>query len=852
MKTLLAFLILGCFAYADQVNCVKWQDVNGNTVGTFCNSFKVKAGANVTFTEGDDYRTLTIAATGISAAAGSTSQIQFNTAGGMNASSGLTWDNATSTLTATHITGLDRKPFIDMVRDCGLVGDGVTNDSAAANACFALYPGYEFFFPKTQANGSCSYLFNSTLNPTGMGTIIRGGGGGSYSITFGTQFGGTELCFAPGVSAFKLDNVGTYTLENLSVNGQSGTQQMGTPTLLNLPAGSSLSHYTRNISAIQRATQVLTVTVTASNSEGLTVAVGSQVLISGVVGDATMNGRCIVASISNSATNPLTFTCSQQGSDSGPFGAVGTVMLPTSGTNVADGIWVCGNFITLRHVTIANFGRYGIYARSDDAGCTAPFADDLVVRDSIIFNNQGGGIFLKGADSNAGNFTANAIYYNGFWGVQDQSFLGNTWVGNQASYNGLGGASGTVPTTKTISTISRSLSSGVSTVSVVLSQADANIKVGSCVVLAGVTDSSFNTTAGQCFFVLSSADSTHYTYEQPGAPANASSSGGTSRMSTFAEAYLAAGLDNGSYKVGTQSATQGSAFFAGNYTEGGQNCKFGGSMQMRIGGAIDPSCVPNSGQDWNGNFISQVAGLTNITATNLGAIANNKDAAQNLILRAGVSGGTTRNFGFNFYDNNTNTASWSQLVNPTGTTGGSWEISRGSAGGGGVRRLGFFGATNGAITRINSESTAAVEINKDANSGTGGLVVASGSASPSIVATVDATGLGTFNGGVKAGSSGSTIADSRELVQSVHLCGTTTTCANTANGSYRMIFGNVTLSTGTALVGSITAFTSTSSFVCTGTDKTAVAAVQIVNTSTSSITINGTGSDSIDYQCVGK
>jgi hypothetical protein len=69
-------------------------------------------------------------------------------------------------------------------------------------------------------------------------------------------------------------------------------------------------------------------------------------------------------------------------------------------------------------------------------------------------------------------------------------------------------------------------------------------------------------------------------------------------------------------------------------------------------------------------------------------------------------------------------------------------LSRGTAGSR-QTSLAFFGATNAnGITRIDSESTGAVQINLDANSGTGGLAVASGGASPAIVATIDSAGQG--------------------------------------------------------------------------------------------------------------
>lgn len=88
-------------------------------------------------------------------------------------------------------------------------------------------------------------------------------------------------------------------------------------------------------------------------------------------------------------------------------------------------------------------------------------------------------------------------------------------------------------------------------------------------------------------------------------------------------------------------------------------------------------------------------------------------------------------------------------------------------------------------------------------------------------------------------------------------CGTTTTCANTAQTAPRTVWGTVSLSSGTpstAVVTAMTAFTATTSFVCTGNDRTTPAtSVSIVNTSTSSITITGpnTVTDSIGYVCVG-
>lgn len=87
--------------------------------------------------------------------------------------------------------------------------------------------------------------------------------------------------------------------------------------------------------------------------------------------------------------------------------------------------------------------------------------------------------------------------------------------------------------------------------------------------------------------------------------------------------------------------------------------------------------------------------------------------------------------------------------------------------------------------------------------------------------------------------------------QKVNTCGTTTSCSNTVQSSPRIVWGAVTLASGTATVTGMTAWTSTASFTCTGNDATEANPVKIVNASTTSIKVAGTGSDTINYQCVG-
>lgn len=74
-------------------------------------------------------------------------------------------------------------------------------------------------------------------------------------------------------------------------------------------------------------------------------------------------------------------------------------------------------------------------------------------------------------------------------------------------------------------------------------------------------------------------------------------------------------------------------------------------------------------------------------------------------------------------------------------------------------------------------------------------------------------------------------------------CGTTTTCSPVTTLLGRIVYGTVSLSGGSATIGSVPIGTSV---VCTATDKTAANPVKI-----SSFVITGTGSDVIQYLCIG-
>lgn len=90
-------------------------------------------------------------------------------------------------------------------------------------------------------------------------------------------------------------------------------------------------------------------------------------------------------------------------------------------------------------------------------------------------------------------------------------------------------------------------------------------------------------------------------------------------------------------------------------------------------------------------------------------------------------------------------------------------------------------------------------------------------------------------------------------VPRAYFCGTSSTCANT-NTTPHLVAGFTTLAAGVATVSGITpAFTSSSTFVCTGTDTSGGSGVlaEVVPASGSSITLGGTGAGTVAWICSG-
>ncbi|MHA6905485.1 hypothetical protein JK151_08835 [Ralstonia syzygii subsp. celebesensis] len=149
--------------------------------------------------------------------------------------------------------------------------------------------------------------------------------------------------------------------------------------------------------------------------------------------------------------------------------------------------------------------------------------------------------------------------------------------------------------------------------------------------------------------------------------------------------------------------------------------------------------------------------------------------------------------------------------------------------------------------------------NTTANTGRFTTLTTTGAATPASLSTSSATITG---GSVDGTPVGATTASTGRFTTVTASGNITTTgsgtlpvynTAGTGSGGPHMVTGNVALSSGSATVtfSGSAAFGSLASYVCTATDNTAANAVKVSNGSGTSMTITGTGTDSVLFMCVG-
>lgn len=93
---------------------------------------------------------------------------------------------------------------------------------------------------------------------------------------------------------------------------------------------------------------------------------------------------------------------------------------------------------TAEHVLVSGFPGAGVHidATSLSGGADEGNANLFRLQNCALIGNRDG-IFTKGGDANAGSIIACDFSYNRRWGVNEQSFLGNTYVACHSDGNGM-------------------------------------------------------------------------------------------------------------------------------------------------------------------------------------------------------------------------------------------------------------------------------------------------------------------------------------------------------------------------------------------------------------------------------
>ena len=543
--------------------------------------------------------------------------------------------------------------LVNAVTNCGLAGNGVTDDGPALQTCINNNIGKHIVLPKTQALGACDYNMGSTtIFPAGNGQILEGSGAGFANKD------NTALCWSTHATGITVSQMAPYnctncTIKNLNISGAD--YWAGTNGTQNIPPCNPPASVVYN---------------------------------AGVV--------CV---------------------------------------NGGDGIQVQANFTSLENLYVSGWGHIGVNldaivgdaaAQCPAVGCSA-FSDTFHIINVTSNNNRGDGFYCKGGDCNAGSMLQTHTFVNQMYGFDEEGFLGNAYYSPEAHTNHIttaGGGTG-MGTTFVISAISRAANV------VTLTAAGHNFTTGNVIVVAGVTDGTFNGT-----FSLSATTSTTATYSQTAG--NASSSGGTARLTSNTEYFTFTGMTGGGYYTAATGAAQNT--FIAPYAE----CDNGGKSQMGQGTIVIGGDWECPGVTWQYTPLVLAAGVSNkITGASVFDNQNN-----NALLFSYAAGSTVDEpIQTRYTGGHSNAIYFEWNMTPTeGSTDNTMSLWGAGGAGAGHSFLTFAGIGHGGITQIENDG-GGIRFNDSTNSA-GQVNFYSGGGSPTQVAQIDSTGKGQFNGGV--------------------------------------------------------------------------------------------------------
>lgn len=115
------------------------------------------------------------------------------------------------------------------------------------------------------------------------------------------------------------------------------------------------------------------------------------------------------------------------------------VVNATGATAGKHGIWVKGYGVSLEHIQAYSWGGNGIRINASVAEEPPTNANGWRVLDCTVSFNGSHGFFTQGGDSNAGVAIGVRSIGNTGYGIYDDSFLGNTYIGTETLANTVGG-----------------------------------------------------------------------------------------------------------------------------------------------------------------------------------------------------------------------------------------------------------------------------------------------------------------------------------------------------------------------------------------------------------------------------
>ena len=125
--------------------------------------------------------------------------------------------------------------------------------------------------------------------------------------------------------------------------------------------------------------------------------------------------------------------------------AVGTLnaVSPRRPPGNYDGV-ICHGASEIVNISVRGFQRHGINITASMAKVLEEEygnANGFSIERCALMENGNCGIYIKGADANAGMTNGCNFVSNGFWALRDDSFLGNYHCGHQSAYDGSGSVS---------------------------------------------------------------------------------------------------------------------------------------------------------------------------------------------------------------------------------------------------------------------------------------------------------------------------------------------------------------------------------------------------------------------------